>query len=133
MRILNTKHQLNLQTAPYWITLSILLLWGIFAFLNYVLILSFAVPAVGAHKRGSLRWKIFSVSTVIFAVAFLAVQYFLHGPRGMVLFNETGAFGSCPRVNFLSLLGVLLIFSPLSSSCAIDRIRNRSKLNSAEQ
>lgn len=129
MPFLNRQNSITTQTAPYWITVSILLLWGIFPLLNYILFLTFAVPTVGAYKRGTARWKIFSISTVTAALAFLALQYVRCGSRGMILFSEMSSLGPYVKINFMSLLVTSLIFLPLSLSCAIDRINKRACLH----
>lgn len=122
---LKSAFQLNSRTAHYWLTITVLMLWGPFVFLNYLLLVLLAVPVSGAFHRGSRRWKLSCIGTCTAAVAFLLIQVGLHGSRGLVLYMDPDDFLPAPKMNPVSMLTVLLIFLPLSAACAINRIKIR--------
>jgi len=110
--------------------ISLLMLWGIIPFLYYMVLISYAVPVVGAFRRRLPFWRIFSAITVASAIGFSILQYAKFGANGLMFSFAEDPYGfSFPYINFLSLLVVTAIFTPLSLACAIDRIMERIRQN----
>ncbi|MBN2163927.1 MAG: hypothetical protein JXR25_14420 [Pontiellaceae bacterium] len=118
---------LNPESAAYFILIAALMLWGPIGLLNAMFLSLLAVPVYGAFSRQGRWWKISAFFTLLAAVAFLVYQVERLGPSGLV-FNlsiDSDWNFTSPVVNQISFQGILLIFLPLSFSCAVDRIHHR--------
>lgn len=119
----------SIHAKGYWVTLLVLMFGGVLIFLHYILLVTIAVPIVGAlHREPKLIWRASAVVTMLSAAGYLMFRFTRDGSSGLVFFYGADSFGfTFPQINALSFLIVALIFLPLSGACAIDRIREYRK------
>ena len=114
----------TVQPLGYGVLLGMLLFAGVNLTLNFVFLITMAVPVVGAFQREPrLPWRIAAGVCVLAAFVFLLVRHLQPDSQALFFYMGEGAYGmATPAVDAINLLVVGAIFLPLSAAVAIHRI-----------